>query len=174
MKLRQLANRRAGAGLAALVVAGATAFVVTTATNASADDGPTKLYIVQVVGDPVAGYEGGVAGIPATKPDAGEKVDAHSTNGRRYRDHLNGRHREVRRDAGIPEGRVNRDLNVAFNGFTASLTAAEVAKLEQSKDVLQVWPNEILEIQTSHTPDYLGLTGRKGVWQKEFGGAARR
>ncbi len=43
-------------------------------------DQSSKTYIVQMAQDPVATYEGGVAGIPATKPAPGKKVNAKAPN----------------------------------------------------------------------------------------------
>ncbi len=76
----------------------------------------------------------------------------------------------MRSQAGIADSRVERDLTVSFNGFTARLTAEEVAELERSKDVVKVWPNEIVTVDTVTTPGMLGLTGDNGVWQQRFGG----
>ena len=58
-------------------------------------------YIVQLAGAPVARYEGGVPGIPATKPQSGQRLDAASPEVQRYTSYLA---RAGRRRAGL--GRV--------------------------------------------------------------------
>ncbi len=173
MKVPRLTGRRRLiAASTSLVVAAAVALTATLTTNAgAAEQTTTDLYVVQIAGDPVASYSGGVNNIPATQPRKGEKVKAHSPAAQAYRQHLESRHRDVRGQAGVADSRVERDLTVSFNGFTARLTADEVARLERSKDVVKVWPNETVTVDTMSTPEMLGLTGDDGVWQEHFGGA---
>ena len=55
--------------------------------SASGADGTSerKSFIVVMVGEPLVAYDGDIAGLPATKPDAGEKVDTTSAAPRRTR-----------------------------------------------------------------------------------------
>src|SRR5829696_6778296 len=54
--------------------------------------GKAALYIVRMVDAPVVAYEGGVAGISATAPAQGKKVNPNSSNVQRYVVHLKSRH----------------------------------------------------------------------------------
>ncbi len=176
MKMSRSARRRAGAGLAAVFVAGAAVAVVATAPSALGEvtaSASKELYIVATVGKPIAAYDGGVAGIPATKPGKGEKVKPNSGNAKKYKAHLEQQHVDVLADAAIPVASKTMDLTVAFNGFVAELTATEAAKLRKTQGVLQVWENETFEITTSQTPSFLGLAGNNGAWQKYFGGQSK-
>ena len=56
-----------------------------------------------------------------------------------------------------------------MNGFAAELTEAQAAKLEATEGVLSVEKAEPLEVATSNTPDFLGLTKPKnqgGLWAR--------
>ncbi len=152
------------------------ALVVATAgsAQATAPAAPqgTQLYIVQTAGAPLASYAGGVAGIAATKPAAGTKVDVRSATAKAYREHLKAAHDKVLQGSGINAKAKTEDLSVVFNGFAAKLTEPQAAKLARNPGVLHVWKNEIRKLDTISTPAFLGLEGSSGVWQKQFGGDA--
>ncbi|HEX8678480.1 MAG TPA: hypothetical protein VF683_00860, partial [Chthoniobacterales bacterium] len=50
------------------------------------------IYIVQMRGEPVATYRGGVSGLRATAPAPGRKIDTKSAEVMRYTDHLRAQH----------------------------------------------------------------------------------
>ncbi len=135
-----------------------------------AERGETKTYIVQLADAPLASYDGGTAGIPATKPRTGEKVNVDSVAADRYVDYLATQRADVLRDAGATTEDIVTTYDVALNGFAATLNAGQVAELRKSADVLNVWENEIRQLDTVSTPDYLGMTGDGGVWETQFGG----
>lgn len=138
----------------------------------AAGQGSAELYIVQVAGAPLATYTGGVEGIPATKPGKGKKVKVRSSAGQRYAQHLKADHTDTLKAAGVPASAKTRDYTTSFNGMAVRLTPAQAAKLEKSGDVVRVWKNEIRTMDTNTTPQFLGLDGPNGVWQKQFGGNA--
>ncbi|GAA1638147.1 S8 family peptidase [Actinoplanes couchii] len=133
----------------------------------------SSLYIVQLNAPPVAGYSGGVSGIPATKPATGEKIDLDSSATRAYRAHLKSERQRTQRLAGVTASETLYEYDVAFSGYAARLSTAEAEKLRRSPGVLAVSKNAVHQADTISTPDLLGLTGRTGVWQREFGGAAK-
>ncbi len=49
-----------------------------------------------------------------------------------------------------------------YNGFTAKLSAKQKAQLESHPDVVGVWEDRLEVINTSNTPEFLGLTGPDG------------
>ena len=114
MRLRSLSV------LAMLAVLGALLLAVS-ASGASADTA-RKTYIVQMLKDPVASYDGGVAGIPATAPAPGQKVDVSSSAAQRYIAHLRGDHATALAQVGGAEKVY--DYSVSYNGFAAQLTEA--------------------------------------------------
>lgn len=167
---------RSPASIAATVLATAAlplAFVAPQAAQAQADGAQkAATYIVQVDGPAIASYRGGDRGYAATKPARGKKVNMRSTAAKAYKQRLVGKHTEVLAAAGIAASAKRDDFTVAFNGFTASLTAAQVADLQRTPGVLRVWKNEVRTADTVGTPKFLGLEGAGGTWAKEFGGDA--
>ncbi|WP_395687746.1 S8 family peptidase [Caenimonas koreensis] len=122
----------------------------------------TKTYLVQLADKPVLGYEGGVSGLAATKPARGKKIDPESANVTNYMAYLQSRQDKVMRDAGATKKIYG--YGYAFNGFAAELTDAQVEKLSSTKGVVAVTPNEIRQLDTATTPQFLGLAGPEGFW----------
>ena len=78
MRFRTLGALSALALLAVLVLA-------VSASGATTADGAKRTYVVQMIQAPAVTYTGGVAGIPATKPAEGEKIDRASSGGNQLR-----------------------------------------------------------------------------------------
>ena len=138
---------------------------------ATAADAGTQNYIVQIASAPLASYTGGTKGLAATKPQAGKKVDTTGPAARAYEAHLKAARDAAMRSAGVTPSRATKTYDVAFSGFTASLTAAEAARLEKVPGVVNVWKDEVRTADTVSTPKFLGLEGPTGVWQDKFGGS---
>ncbi len=121
------------------------------------------VFIVQMIDAPVVAYEGGVKGLKATAPGQGKKIDPNSTDVTRYAGYLNGKH-----DAAIAKsgGTKLYGYVFAFNGFAARLTAAQASKLAVTDGVVAVTPDEKKSLDTSSTPDFLGLTASGGLWEQ--------
>lgn len=164
---------RRGARIVALAavatVASPLALSATAAPQLQVDE-TRKTYIVQLDDQPVASYDGGTKGIPATKPAPGQKLKAKSANAKAYEAHLRKEQRQALREAGLSEDRKTHEYTVALNGFAAALTASEAAQLAKSPGVVNVWEDEVRYADTVTTPDYLGMSGDKGVWAEQFGG----
>lgn len=126
-----------------------------------------KVYIVQTKGEPVLGFTGDSSGMQATKPAPGEKVDSRASHVRAYRDHLKGKHDQLIGDVG---GKIVYHYVNAFNGVAANLTDPQVAKLRASAEVVSIWKDEVRQIETDTTPNFLGLNGRKGPWRQGLTG----
>ncbi|MEV6371992.1 S8 family peptidase [Micromonospora musae] len=158
---------------ATLVAAGLTSLTGGAATAAGATGGePTARYLVQLDGEPLATYTGGVAGIAATKPARGGKLNRSSGSATAYREHLRRERTDVLAGVGVTS-KPRVTMETAFNGFVAELTGPQAARLRASSGVRAVYPDRKVHALTSHTPDYLGLTGRYGVWREQFGGTDR-
>ena len=157
-----------------IAVATSAALLTTGAEVArSAPPAPTSVYIVQLAAPPVAAYTGGVSGIPATRPAAGQKVNLVSNAAKAYRAHLRTERQQTLRRAGLPAGGALYEYDVAFSGYAATMSATEADVLRRSPGVLAVSKNTVHKADTISTPEMLGLTGRGGVWQREFGGPAK-
>jgi hypothetical protein len=125
------------------------------------DKAAASLYIVQLSGDPVVAYDGGVPGLGATKPARGTKLDPNSPQVMRYAGYLTERHDAAVRAVG---GRKAYSYTYSYNGFAARLTERQAAALASQPEVLSVTANEVYEIETASTPDFLGLTDPGGLW----------
>jgi subtilisin family serine protease len=164
-------RRRAGAAVIATAI---TAFSTATvgladARLAAATTADTQLYVVQFDASPAAGYAGGVAGIPATKPMPGDRMDAGTRQYDDYRQHLRARRTQTLRAGKINSRKVVAEYNAAVNGLAMNLTAAEAARLTTTPGVRTVTKQEFLTVQTADTPTFLGLTGPGGAWARQFG-----
>jgi subtilisin family serine protease len=149
------------------------ALAVVSAAAAQPDDGARRaatsagksasaVYIVRMVEPPVVAYEGGIAGLRATKPAKGTKIDPTDADVVRYVGHLDSRHADVLARAG---GRKVYDYRYAFNGFAARLAPGQVARLQADPDVLSVEKSVEVTMDTATTPGFLGLTDPdNGLW----------
>jgi hypothetical protein len=120
-----------------------------------------KLYIVRMADPPAIAYEGGVAGIPRTKPGRGSKIDPDHPDVVRYTQYLESRHNEA---AGRVGGRKVVTYKYTFNGFAAELTEAQVAALKANPAVLSIEKDEARLVDTSTTPSFLGINAPNGLW----------
>ncbi|MFF3286894.1 S8 family serine peptidase [Streptomyces sp. NPDC003023] len=148
--------------------------VASAADDAAAEevDGAARysagLYLVRLAEAPLASYEGGTAGLDPTAPSKGAKLDTRSAASRAYRAHLSKQRAAVL--ANVPDIKPLHVYDTAFNGFAAKLTARQATELAAARGVASLEPNTLLEADTATTPDFLGLSGRHGVWKKEFKG----
>ena len=143
--------------LVAIVAAGLAWTSDTRAANS------TDIYIVQLRDNPVVAY-GGELGFAATKPVRGQKIDPDAPAVKEYAQHLTATHDNI--VAAIGAAKVY-SYRYTFNGFAARMTADQAAALQERGDVVQVWQDELMQLQTDSTPRFLGLSGKNGVWNAE-------
>lgn len=145
--------------------------LLSVATAAGAQNAQQKQYIVRLADAPAATYQGGVAGIAATRPVPGAKLNATAANTRAYVGYLAQRRGEA--IASIGNVPIQHAYSYAFNGFSAMLTDAQAAALRASGRALSVERVERYRMDTTRTPDFLGLTAPGGLWSKFDPGARR-
>jgi subtilisin family serine protease len=129
-----------------------------------------SVYIVELAEMPVVAYRGGIPGLKATKPQKGQKINPNSPDVVRYVQYLDNRHEQALNAVG--GGRKLYNYRYTFNGFAAELTEAQAAKLAELPGVLAVSADELQYLDTSSTPDFLGLTAANGIWD-QLGGRAK-
>ena len=151
------------------VSAAATSSKTRLETRANGKSKSNNAYIVQLLDKPVVAYDGGIAGLKATKPKKGQKIDPNSADVVKYAAYLDGRHNEVLNAVG--GGRKLYDYRYAFNGFSADLTEEQVAKLAAMPGVVAVSKDELRQLDTASTPSFLGLSAPGGVWSQLSGNA---
>jgi len=132
--------------------------------------GDRSPYIVLMAGDPVISYDGGLPGLPATAPARGEKLNRHAPAVTGYQRHLANQHENAAAAAGVSPSAILIDYEFALNGFAAALTPAEAERLAAQKDVISVVPDELRQLHTDTSPDFLGLTDGGGAWDSGLTG----
>ncbi len=130
----------------------------------------SSIYIVRMADTPVVSYTGGVAGLKATKPANGQKIDPFSTVVIQYVSYLDSKHNDALSKVG--GARKLYDYRYSFNGFAAELTTDQAAKMSQVPGVLDVTPDELHTVDTSSTPKFLELDAPGGLWD-QLGGTGK-
>lgn len=121
-----------------------------------------RVYIVQMTSPPVVAYDGNIRGFRATRAGKGKKINPNSAHVRKYAQFLDSKHNRALKAVGATEKIYG--YRFALNGFAALLTPVQAAAMKKRDDVQKVWLDEIRQLTTNSTPDYLGLTGDGGVW----------
>ncbi|GAA6527523.1 S8 family peptidase [Intrasporangium sp. DVR] len=161
MKRRLLGAVTAVPVALALAGTGAADAAVTQSESPSTDG----TYIVQMADLPVVAYDGTIPGFAATSPAKGKKVDPQSAAVQRYVAHLETKHDSALTRVGASRAKLY-DYAFSFNGFAAKLTAAQAQQLAKAPGVVAVNPEQTYTIDTSTTPDFLGLTAKGGLWEQ--------
>ncbi|HUQ79015.1 MAG TPA: S8 family serine peptidase [Patescibacteria group bacterium] len=146
----------------------------TLAATPQVHNGPQRfseggIYLVQLRELPTVAYDGKTAGLAATKPARGHKLDMASAAVTRYVGHLTAKHEAELKTHG---GTKLYDYAISYNGFAAKLSAAQANALAADKDVQSIVKNEIRTVDTSSTPAFLGLTVQGGLWD-QLGGVGK-
>ncbi len=127
-------------------------------------------YIVTLRDAPIAAYGGEVKGLKATRPAPGRKVDAQSSNAKRYRAYLE---QQQDRAAGRVGTKAVKRYAIGLNAFTARLTSAQARTLQHSPGVLSVVKDTPRRLLDDKNPvDFLRLSGSDGAWQS-LGGKSK-
>ena len=125
------------------------------------------LYIVQMAELPASSYTGGVAGLAATRPERGAKVNADDPNVAGYARYLDSRHDEAL--ARARGGRKVYSYRYVFNGFAAELDEVQAEALKATPGVLRVTKDVLWTMDTASTPAFLGMSGSLGLWRQAGG-----
>src|SRR5688572_8752647 len=124
---------------------------------------PNDVYIVQLSEKPVVAYEGDIQGYKATKPKNNQKINVNHPDVVKYAGYLDSRHNAV---LGAVGGCKIYDFRYTYNGFAAVLTEAQAAAIQQVAGVVAVTPDQLLTVDTSSTPAFLGLDAPGGLWSQ--------
>jgi hypothetical protein len=152
------------AALGVLMAAASMSAPVSAAQQVNKARATNKIYIVQMIQAPVLGYTGGVARMPATRPERGQKIDPSSPQVVAYAAYLDSRHTDALNAVG--GGSKVRDYHYTFNGFAAEMTPAQAEAIKHVAGVVVVSKDELQFADTSSTPSFLGLTAPGGLWDQ--------
>ncbi|HUF14388.1 MAG TPA: S8 family peptidase [Acidimicrobiia bacterium] len=156
-----------------LLIALATAVAFTVPAGAdpalqvSGDRAP---YVVIMDDDPVVAYEGDVPGLAATKPARGRKVNPNSAAVKNYQKHLDNQRGKASAAAGVADSRIVNTYHFTLAGFSALLTPAEAERLQNQKGVISVVRDELRQLHTDASGDFLGLTDAGGAYDSDIDG----
>ena len=123
-----------------------------------------RSYIVQLIDKPAASYTGQVAGLAATKPAPGARINVGAADVQAYLSYLDTKQAAVADTVGAAD--ITHQYNVVFNGFSALLTDEEVRTLKKHSGVASISADAILQLDTSYTPGFLGLDKPGGLWEQ--------
>lgn len=129
-----------------------------TLTELSATKAP---YIVQVKG--LTGVEQAVnigELTPNNQLAAGNMYNAQSPAMQAYNERVRQFHQQLAAQQGISN--ILHSYTHTFNGFSVVMTADEAQRLQQHPDVVGVWLDEPMQLDTANTPEFLGLNGADG------------
>ncbi len=127
-----------------------------------------KTYVVQMHGKPGVSYDGGLSGFAATAPAPGESYDASAPHVSAYTSHLVALHDEMLSAMGASDRKIYSYCHT-MNGFAVQLSPGEAEALRRSGDVLNVWEDYSVQVDTADTPDFLGLNDRRGGLRRDLG-----
>ena len=134
------------------------------------------VYLVTLAAPPAAAYDGGVAGLRATRPKPGARFDRTRPAVDAYRTRLLERQDALLRSVGDPE--VLYSYTTALDGFAATLEPQQVRDLRAAPGVLRVerslkqHVDEVTTGGTQGTTALPGMGGPEGLWSR-VGGASR-
>lgn len=92
--------------------------------------------------------------------NTGNRYNAYTPAMIAYTEALEAKQKEVAGSIGSVD--IIYSFTHTFNGFTAKLSEKQKAELESHPDVIGVWEDQLEVINTSNTPEFLGLTGPGG------------
>jgi len=153
-----------------LVLMMVVAMVVPMSLAAKAPEAGKDVYIVVMTADPAIAYEGCVEGLPATKPQTGNKLNANSALVKDYEKFLEKGHNKALEAVGASPCEKIYDYTISLNGFAALLTKTQATEIAKQPGVALVLPDEMRYKTTDNSPDFLGLTEPGGPWEKEYNG----
>ncbi len=128
--------------------------------------------IVKLDVEPLASYQGGIAGLGATSPEAtgARRLDLRASSSRAYLRYLEGKLRafDAARARVAPRARVVHRLNVILGGLSLLVPRNEVHLLKSIPGVVAVYPDALLQPVTERSPAFIGAVA---LWE-DLGGSA--
>jgi subtilisin family serine protease len=153
-----------------LVLVMVVAMIVPTSLAAKAPEASKDVYIVVMAADPAVAYEGGIKGLPATKPESGNKINPNSALVKKYEKFLEKEHDKALEAVGASPSEKIYDYTISLNGFAALLSESQAAEIAKQPGVALVLPDEMRYKTTDNFPDFLGLSDPAGPWAKHYDG----
>jgi subtilisin family serine protease len=116
--------------------------------------------IVKLNAEPLTTYEGDVPGLAATSPrvTGAEKVDLQSSASKQYLSYVDAQQDTFVANAkqAIPSATVTHKLDIVVGGVAMLVPEDQVATLAKMPGVAAVYPDELLQLETDRTPQFIG------------------
>jgi subtilisin family serine protease len=141
------------------------------AATAQGKDGRVSV-IVRLDDEPVASYDGGVPGFPATSARAtGRPFNPNSAASTRYRAHLRQQQAAFERaaKAAAPSSSVTARYDLVLGGVAMRVRRDEVVSLATLPGVTAVLPDRLEQLQTDASPAFIGA----GALWSSLGGQSK-
>jgi subtilisin family serine protease len=129
-----------------------------------------KSYIVQLVDKPAATYTGQVAGLAATMPAQGQRLNVDAADVQAYISYLDAKQNDV--ISTVANAEVTHKYDVVFNGFAALLTDDEVRALKKNSGVAAITADSVMQLDDSYVNSFIGLDKAGGLWEQLGGKGA--
>ncbi|PKG74112.1 peptidase S8 [Shewanella sp. GutCb] len=130
-------------------------------------------YFVRLIENPVALYQGGIAGYKATSVEKvqgkNRKLDVTSANVKSYRSFLNSRQDSViqKATAALGELNVKQRTTLAYNGLVVEMTQAQAAKLANVAGIANIQREILRKTMTDSGP---AIIKAPAIWSGEATG----
>lgn len=124
----------------------------------AAKSGETVRVVVQLEDQPLASYDGGVDGIPATSPSVTNRnLNANSRAARDYAAYLEGKQDDFKSSATsvAPSARIGEDFQVALNGVSMTVTVEDASRIAKLPGVVAVLPDRLVQPDTEVSPNFI-------------------
>ncbi len=150
-----------------ILVAGAL-FVLSLPAGAQDDGAEMERFIVLLHDAPVALYEGGIPGLPATSPavTGARRLDSQSPDSLAYEAYLARQQAALQQTLEARLGRavsLERTYRWALNGVVVRLTSGEAAIVRQLPGVKAISPDQLFYPLTDHGPEWIGAPAMWGA-----------
>ncbi|MED5526049.1 MAG: S8 family serine peptidase [Pseudomonadota bacterium] len=131
-------------------------------------------YIIELQGQPLAVYRGGVASLQAVPKDANGRIEVASSAGQAYLQHLQSQQQSLANtlNAQFPGLKVKDRLHILFNGLVVEGNNLDLDRLKAVKGVKRVYRDQVVTVAASEYDDPLNLIGAPSKWQA-LGGASQ-
>ncbi|TFW29955.1 peptidase S8 and S53 subtilisin kexin sedolisin [Duganella callida] len=129
-----------------------------------------RSYIVQLADKPVATYTGQVAGLAATMPAPGQRLNVDAADVQAYITYLEAKQNDV--ISTVANAEITHKYDVVFNGFAALLTDEEVRALKKNAGVAAITADSIMQLDDSYVNSFIGLDKAGGLWEQLGGKGA--
>src|SRR5207249_2646681 len=129
------------------------------ATGNSSQPSSNATYAIITFSDaPLAAYQGHIAGLPATAPSPGQKLDLNSQAAQSYSSHLS-RQRDIARTwlaRNAPEVQIIYEYSTILNGIAVKLNGHNLNHLFSIPGVVSVVPSTMYHLDMNRSPTLIG------------------